>query len=87
MFLWWLNAYSYTGWKVEDRPSSKIVFTFLKGKKIEEPLFNFDYDRIRDLTGTIIIAVYDRDQVLVSLRFSFVSVLEFSYVFPLLGGM
>ena len=53
MFLWWLNAYSYTGWKVEDRPSSKIVFTFLKGKKIEEPLFNFDYDRVRDLTGTI----------------------------------
>ena len=44
--------HSYTGWKVEDRPSSKIVFTFLKGKKIEEPLFNFDYDRVRVLTGT-----------------------------------
>ena len=57
-FLWWLYAYSYTGWKVEDRPSSKIVFTFLKGKKIEEPLFNFDYDRVRDLTGTTWYVVY-----------------------------
>ena len=82
MFLWWLNAYSYTGWKVEDRPSSKIVFTFLKGKKIEVPLFNFDYDRVRDLTGTYLLYSSVRPKPgLVSLRFSFISVLEFSYVF------
>ena len=40
----WMNAYTYTRWKVEVRPSLEIVFTFLK-EKIKEPLFNFDYER------------------------------------------